>query len=624
MLGALVAVGGTLVLTSRLRPPSSPPVVFVGLDGADWQLLDEYVSAGDLPTLSRLVGEGRSGVLLTDQPPLSPLVWTTMMTGASPLEHGILDFTRLDPVTGVREPITSHERRLPAVWNMVSARGRTVAVLGLWATWPAEEVRGVVVSDRLFAFQRPEAPPPGVVSPPDREAWAKDALARTEAEVGFAAVHAYLPWLEEAEYARRTWSGAGEADPVYALRRLLVETRVYERLALDALDRDRPDLSIVYLQGTDVVGHVFAPFQPPRLREVSPEDVERYHDVPERYFREIDGFLAEVVRRAEARGAALMIASDHGFRWKEGRPNAVSSVAAATAGQWHREEGMYVVWGPAIASRATRERGRVDQVCATLLALLGLPAAEGAAAPPLAGIPPAAGAAVDYRAGYRPAPEPAPAGAAGEEAIERLRALGYLGASEPRQAPAGALGSTRTASSYNNEGIILRARGQDTLAGAAFDHALAIDPGLSSALWNRSELALADGDPDRADDLLLRGLDGSTESTARLRSRIAAHRAAGGGDRARRLLARAVAARPDDAALRLLRGREALERSDCRAALADFEEAGRMAPAAALAPASAGLARLCLGDEAGARAAFARSLALDPNQPELRARLAGR
>src|SRR5437588_310275 len=79
-------------------------VLFVGLDGADWELLDGYMSSGVMPNLAALAREGQTGTLTTIQPPLSPLVWTTMMTGVSPLEHGILDFTRFNPRTGDREP----------------------------------------------------------------------------------------------------------------------------------------------------------------------------------------------------------------------------------------------------------------------------------------------------------------------------------------------------------------------------------------------------------------------------------------------------------------------------------------------------------------------------------------
>ena len=137
-----------------------------------------------MPNLGRLVAEGTSGHLKTLSPALSPLVWTTMMTGTSPLEHGILDFVQFDPATGQKEPITSSERRVPARLEHGDGGGKRPAVFGLWATFPAEAIDGLIVSDRLFTFLYKEsAPPPGVVFPADREAWARDGLARAERDV---------------------------------------------------------------------------------------------------------------------------------------------------------------------------------------------------------------------------------------------------------------------------------------------------------------------------------------------------------------------------------------------------------------------------------------------------------
>ena len=264
-------------------------VLFVGLDGADWQLLDRYVEAGAMPNLKALVAAGRSGAPRTIQPPLSPLVWTTMMTGVSPLEHRVLDFTRFHPASGAREPITSDERRVPAVWTLASAAGRKVGVFGLWATYPAERVNGLVVSDRLFSFQEAgdegAAPPAGIVSPPGREGWAREALAAAERETGCAEVRAYAEGLDAAECARLVAAPDPFANPVAALRRILVETRVYHALAADWIAAEAPDLAIVYFQGTDAVGHVFAPYAPPRMSTQSEADFARYGRVPERYFR---------------------------------------------------------------------------------------------------------------------------------------------------------------------------------------------------------------------------------------------------------------------------------------------------------------------------------------------------
>jgi Flp pilus assembly protein TadD len=326
--------------------------------------------------------------------------------------------------------------------------------------------------------------------------------------------------------------------------------------------------------------------------------------------------LGAVREAADRSGATVLIVSDHGFKWHDGRPTS-SSVAVATAGQWHRDEGIYVLWGRDVTADATLGRGGVAQVSATVLALLGLPPGRGLAGPPLPGAPASPVAAVDYDAGYRPA-RPAAAAAPAAEQVEKLRALGYIGA-DRSVAPGGAQGGeTRTAASFNNEGLILAEQGRTREAKEAFARALALDPATTSARWNLSDRLWADGEHARADALLLEGLDGSTEVAARLRARLRAHVDAGDAEGGRALLQRAVTSRPQDPALRLLRGRASLDAGQCRPALDDFEVAARGQPGDPVAHASVGLARLCLGDGAGARRAFARSLALDPAQPELR------
>jgi tetratricopeptide (TPR) repeat protein len=592
-------------------------VIFVGLDGADWQLLDGFMASGVMPNLARLVREGRSGALRTLHPPLSPLVWTTMMTGVSPLQHGILDFTRFDPATRAREPIPASERRVPAVWNMASWGGRSVAVFGLWATWPAEPVRGLLVADRFLSFTAAGEPPPGVVHPPEREAWAREVLARTERETGLAALRSYLPDLTEAELREARARSDPYGHPVSALVRILVETRTYDALARAAVAERRPDLAVVYFQGTDTLGHVFAPYAPPRQPSVPAADYERFHRVPSLYFAEVDRLLGAWRDLAESSGAVLVVASDHGFLWGEGRPTELASAAAATAGRWHRDEGIYLLRGEGIEPGA-RARGRVDQVCATLLSLLGLPAGEGLTGPPLPGTPAVQGRSVDYRRFFRAPPAPA-GGSADAEAVERLRALGYVGKGEPLRAPDGA-GSTRTAGSFNNEGLLLREAGRTAEAAAAFERALGLDPANASTLWNLSDLIFAEGkDRDRADDLLVRAVaSGLPEGPERVIGRAIAYDRAGETSRSLALLDAAAAARPGDAGLLLFRGRYRLERQQCRDALADFERSAELDAANALTHASAGLARLCLGDPAGAARDLRRSLEIDPNQPEIR------
>jgi len=535
------------------------PVLFVGLDGADWELLDEYIAAGTMPNLAALVREGRAGVLSTIHPALSPLVWTTMMTGTSPLEHGILDFSRRNPETGDPEPITSGERLVPAVWNMAADGGKSVAVFGLRTTWPAEPVRGLLVADR---FSSSSSLGEGAVFPPEQEAWAREVLRKTEEAVGYDALHEYLPELAADEY--ETAIADPDPQPVSALRRILVETRTHHALATDWLAREHPSLAVVYFQG-------------PRQDTAKAEDSDRFSEVPRRYFAEVDRMLGDYRKLAQASGAVLMIASGHGFR-------------PAAAGKENGDEGIYLLWGPGIEAGKERDRGEAAQVCSTLLALLGLPPGQGIAGPPLPGVEVSHGELADYRANYKPF-QPAPAGT-----------------------------TTRTAGSYDNEGLLRREKGEMDDAAAAFQQALDLDPKNASALWNLSELLrTGQKDLDRSDDLLVKALEGGLpEGVDFSVGRTVAYARAGDTARGLRLLDRALAVKPKEPRLLLLRGRYRLQRHQCERALGDFEGASRYDPRNALAFASVGLARLCIGDGEGAAQAFRQSLKIDPKQPEIR------
>src|SRR5437867_1769339 len=161
--------------TLAVSPPSGPrltapgvKVVLVGLDAADWQIIDPLAAAGRLPTLARLKRTGAWANLRSMDPTLSPLLWTTVATGKPPEEHGVLDFLALDPKTGLRVPVSSAAREVKALWNFFTEAGRSCGIVAWWATYPAEAVNGRLVSDRVAysLFATPGGPPPpGAVFP---------------------------------------------------------------------------------------------------------------------------------------------------------------------------------------------------------------------------------------------------------------------------------------------------------------------------------------------------------------------------------------------------------------------------------------------------------------------------
>ena len=387
-----------------------------------------------MPNLARLVREGRSGILRTFQPPLSPLVWTTMMTGTSPLQHRILDFTRFNPASGVREPITSDERLEKAVWEMAGDHGRDVAVFGMWATHPAEPVRGLMVSERLFAILKHEDTPPGVVHPAGEQPRVLAERAKVESEVSLAALQAYLPWLTKAEFEYLEGGGDPYLHPVTMLRRILIETRLYHRLAVDWVRRAAPALTVVYFEGTDSIGHVFAAFAPPQQPGIDAKDFQRYQSVPRDYFREVDGMLGEYRALAEETGAALFIVSDHGFLWHEGRPRSSGIAGRDGRALASRRRASTCCGGRASSPTLRRARDAWGRWRRRSWACSGCPGRRAPMARPWRVSPRCCRRRITGRArrGCSPPTDSGPAG----DAVERLKALGYVGSNEPADAPA--------------------------------------------------------------------------------------------------------------------------------------------------------------------------------------------
>jgi len=74
-------------------------LIILGFDGADPDLVRDWMSAGHLPNIQKLVTSGTFQKLGTTNPPESPVAWASFATGLNPGKHGIFDFLRRNPET---------------------------------------------------------------------------------------------------------------------------------------------------------------------------------------------------------------------------------------------------------------------------------------------------------------------------------------------------------------------------------------------------------------------------------------------------------------------------------------------------------------------------------------------
>ena len=118
----LAACLALLVSTACSSPdPAARKVFILGIDGLDPKLLQQFMDEGVLPNFKALAEEGDFKPLTTTMPPLSPVAWSTFITGMDPAGHGIFDFIHRDPSTYA--PEFSIARTTPAGW---------VVSLGSW------------------------------------------------------------------------------------------------------------------------------------------------------------------------------------------------------------------------------------------------------------------------------------------------------------------------------------------------------------------------------------------------------------------------------------------------------------------------------------------------------------
>ncbi|MFN3412683.1 MAG: alkaline phosphatase family protein [Thermoanaerobaculum sp.] len=597
-------------------------VLVVGWDGADWELLSELVSRGLMPNLKRLMAAGTHGELTSITPLLSPLIWTTMATGERPEVHGVLDFLEVEPATGARVPVTSRKRNVPALWNMVSAAGLTVGVSGWWASWPAEAVNGVLVSDRLF-FLLSDAPgdaPPGtVVFPPELEGSFRELAERAKVETDVHAIQAFLP-LDLSRIQQALAQSRGMADPVDGFRRILVGTRVYMGAALKIAE-SKPHLLMAYGIGTDEVGHLLAPYLPPALPGTDAALVQAARLAVDRYFAAVDRWLGRLLEQCPLSECAVLVVSDHGFKWGSDRPREFSGVAAATAALWHRPKGIFVLAGNGVTAKGrTGEPASVYDVAPTVAVLLGLPLGVSWPGKPLPGVTATVGERVAWAElvppeSYRPRVQEVKPSA---EYVAQLKALGYLEGGETQ----GGSGSN-TEGELNNLGLVQLEAGRLAEAEEAFKKAIAANPAYASPHYNLRRLYFQSGRYEEADHELLEALRlGLRDGRGALHRALADYERLGLRERAATLANSAITLFPRDAMLRAAELRYLLELNRCAKAVERAREAVSAFPQDAAVLAFAGLSAACAGDTESAKTWMKRSLALNPNQPELKQALA--
>lgn len=274
--------------TGELPQPGSAhgPVWLVGLDGASWELIDPMIERGELPNLRRLIDSGMRGVLLSEEPTISPALWATIATGMPRRVHGVVNFTEKVPGRYTEVEVGPAHRRAPAIWELVGASGGRSWVISWFGSFPAEPIPGVYLSKGLD----PAAPGVGQIHPPDLPP----------------------PVLSAAVPLAARYAGL-VPTPTEFLRRTATEDARTVALLEALAAHDRADFVALHLAGIDVVQHVCWKHMDPGYQPFPGEGprIAALADVIPSYYRFADRLIGRIVSVAPE-GTTIVLVSDHG------------------------------------------------------------------------------------------------------------------------------------------------------------------------------------------------------------------------------------------------------------------------------------------------------------------------
>lgn len=344
-------------------------VLLVGWDAADWKIMDKLMDAGLMPAVKKLVDNGVRGRFATLDPPLSPMLWTSMATGVRPFKHGVLGFVETDGKGGIR-PISSHSRKVNAFWNIFTKEGLKSNVVGWWPSNPVESINGAMVSN-LFQQEKSGRDvialkdwkiPPGTIYPEHLTERLAELRVHPEEITG----NLIMPFIPKAVELNQ------KEDPrLPIIARFLAHSASLHAVATELMETEEWDITAVYHDALDHFSHGFMKFCAPKMEGLDQEQFELYKDVVNGAYIYHDMMLDRLLKMVDEDTTVILV-SDHGFHSDHLRPKFIPNVPSGPAVE-HAPYGVFVAMGPGIKKGEQIFGARVLDLTPTLLTLFDLP-----------------------------------------------------------------------------------------------------------------------------------------------------------------------------------------------------------------------------------------------------------
>ena len=292
------------------------------------------------------------------------MLWNSIATGKRPEQHGIYGFVEPRPDGSGIRPVTSTSRKCKAIWNILSQNGLRSNVVNWFASFPAEPIEGVVVSDR-YCMQATLPVPKRCVGPamvhPRELAPALAELIVDPTKLDAGTILSFIPEGGKVDQEKD--------DRVRKLALLIAKMTTIHAAACKVMVEHPWDFMTVYYDAIDHFGHTFMPYHPPAVEGIDPVDAEVYGRCVTACYQFHDMMLGAMLQYAGPDTTVILV-SDHGFHHEEYRPGTDGYKDPVS---WHRPYGVVVAAGPGIRKNDKLTGANLLDVTPTVLSLFGIP-----------------------------------------------------------------------------------------------------------------------------------------------------------------------------------------------------------------------------------------------------------
>lgn len=341
-------------------------VMIIGWDAADWKVINPLLEKGMMPALKKLIDNGSMGKIATLDPPLSPILWTSIGTGKTADKHGVLNFVEPNADNTDIRSVTVNSRKVKALWNILTQEGLKTHLVGWWPSHPAEPINGVCVSN--FYHKQPKENkewemPAGTVHPAEFAEELKS-IRMALNEVTSSMLLPFVPDAAKVDQEKdkslnQIANGIAEVATIHAAATWILE------------NKNEWDFMGVYFDAIDLFCHSFMKYHPPRMNGIPEEYYELYKDVINGIYRFQDMMLERLVELA-GEDTTFILLSDHGFHSDHLRPKKLPDEPIAPALE-HAPYGVLCISGPGIKKDELIFGATLLDITPTALMLLGLP-----------------------------------------------------------------------------------------------------------------------------------------------------------------------------------------------------------------------------------------------------------